>query len=213
LTDRSINSIMPRTAEQYQEIREEKKQLIMDTALELFAKEGFHKTSISTIARNAGIAKGLLYNYFKSKEELVIELMKAGFFDLMSSFDPNHDNVLTREELKSFIINVMKNIAEKHRFWKLYFAVISQPIVNEVAFGEIMKTAMPFFRILTNFFATAGVKNPEAETRFFTAMMDGIAMNFAVDPGHFPLDIALNRVLEIYQLHDVEIQSGTTNDQ
>ena len=61
----------PRTEEQFEEIRESKKNLIQEVALELFATRGYHSTSISMIAKEADISKGLLYNYFESKEELL----------------------------------------------------------------------------------------------------------------------------------------------
>jgi AcrR family transcriptional regulator len=44
---------------------------IIDTAKKLFESKGIKKTSMNDIAENAGIAKGLLYYYFSSKEELV----------------------------------------------------------------------------------------------------------------------------------------------
>jgi len=127
--------------------------------------------------------------------------MRSGFLDLMSSFDPNHDEILTGDELKYFITSSMKNIAEKCHFWRLYFSVISQPIVNEVAFGEIMEIAMPFFTILTEYFSGAGYKNPESEARFFAAMLDGVTLNYVFDPETFPLEETTNRVLEIYHLN------------
>ena len=65
----------PRTPKQFEEIREEKKTLIMDVALEHFANEGYHNTTINHIAKHAGISKGLMYNYFESKEELLAEII------------------------------------------------------------------------------------------------------------------------------------------
>ena len=65
----------PRSAKQFKEIRKEKKDHIMEVALELFAENGFHATSISQIAKKAGISKGLTYNYFESKKELLDELI------------------------------------------------------------------------------------------------------------------------------------------
>jgi len=192
---------MPRTPEQFQEIREGKRQLILDVALELFASNGYHGTSISAIAKNAVISKGLLYNYFESKEELVIELMKSGFLNLVPNFGLNPDKIITKEELKLYIIDVMKTTSDKVHFRKLYFSVISQPIVNQVAFGEIMQIAMPFFEILTNFFIRSGIKNPEAEVRFFAAMLDGVTLNFVFDPENFPLEDSVIRILEIYNLN------------
>ena len=43
----------------------------MDVALQHFANKGFHATTIYHIAEHAGISKGLMYNYFNSKEELL----------------------------------------------------------------------------------------------------------------------------------------------
>lgn len=193
---------MPRTPEQYEEIRGERTKLIMDTALELFATKGYHGTSINDIAKHANISKGLLYNYFSGKEELVVAIMKNGFTDLMELFDPNHDGILTKAEMKYFITGSMKVIQENAGFWRLYFAVISQPIVNQVAFGEIMEIAMPVFVMLADYFRKMGYKNPEAEARMFAAMLDGITLNYVYDSENFPVDEVIQRLIEIYQLSD-----------
>ncbi|WP_324823893.1 TetR/AcrR family transcriptional regulator [Sinanaerobacter sp. ZZT-01] len=49
---------------------EVRKQEILDAAMELFYQNGYDKTSITDIAERIGIAQGLCYRYFKSKEEL-----------------------------------------------------------------------------------------------------------------------------------------------
>lgn len=55
--------------------REEKKQktkkAILAAAVELFAKNGFEKTSISQLARTAGVGKGTVYGYFKTKQDIL----------------------------------------------------------------------------------------------------------------------------------------------
>ena len=67
----------PRTKEQFDEIRTGSKARIMQAALEVFSEEGFDKASISKIAGRAGVSKGLMYNYFKSKEELIKTIFMA----------------------------------------------------------------------------------------------------------------------------------------
>ncbi|HET6559885.1 MAG TPA: TetR/AcrR family transcriptional regulator, partial [Prolixibacteraceae bacterium] len=68
---------MPRTTVQFEAIREEKRKLILETALELFAENGYHGTSISHITKKAGISKGLLYNYFVSKEDVLKNIIRS----------------------------------------------------------------------------------------------------------------------------------------
>ena len=49
---------------------------LVDTALKLFARGGFHATGIDTILAEAGVAKMTLYNHFRSKEELILAVLR-----------------------------------------------------------------------------------------------------------------------------------------
>lgn len=53
---------------------EEKRKRIMDVAFRLFSDKGFHGTTTAKIAKESKIATGTLFNYFKTKEELINEL-------------------------------------------------------------------------------------------------------------------------------------------
>ena len=57
----------------------EKKRKILDAALGVFVDKGFSNVVINDIARSAGIGKGTVYEYFKSKEDLFSELLKYLF--------------------------------------------------------------------------------------------------------------------------------------
>jgi AcrR family transcriptional regulator len=52
--------------------REDRREMILDVATEVFLSEGYAATSMSSIAAKLGGSKGTLYNYFKSKEELFL---------------------------------------------------------------------------------------------------------------------------------------------
>ena len=56
-------------------MRESKKEIIMHTALSLFAKKGFYVTTIADIAKEMNMSVGNMYNYFSSKESLAKELL------------------------------------------------------------------------------------------------------------------------------------------
>lgn len=49
----------------------DKRQLILDAAIKVFARKGYHGSRVSDIANEAGIAYGLVYHYFKNKEEVL----------------------------------------------------------------------------------------------------------------------------------------------
>jgi AcrR family transcriptional regulator len=54
----------------YQRRKEDRPQEITEAAFDAFAEKGFAATKVEEVARRAGISKGLLYLYFKTKEEL-----------------------------------------------------------------------------------------------------------------------------------------------
>lgn len=54
----------------------DKQTRIIETAMKLFSQKGYHSTSIQEIAENSGIAKGSIYNYFSSKEDLFMSIFK-----------------------------------------------------------------------------------------------------------------------------------------
>ncbi len=56
----------------------EKKDRVLAAATELFAERGFHRSEMDAIASRAGISKGSLYNYFKSKDELFLHICNTG---------------------------------------------------------------------------------------------------------------------------------------
>ncbi|MFZ5827911.1 MAG: TetR/AcrR family transcriptional regulator [Bacillota bacterium] len=60
----------PRRPEQNEEIRAERRKQILETAIPLFARQGFDATSVSQIAREAGVSHGTIFLYFPTKEEL-----------------------------------------------------------------------------------------------------------------------------------------------
>ncbi|MFN9161903.1 MAG: TetR/AcrR family transcriptional regulator [Alphaproteobacteria bacterium] len=60
---------------------DDKRQLILERATELFARHGFRGTSVSEIAEACGASKALIYHYFGSKEEMLYELL-TGFIEM-----------------------------------------------------------------------------------------------------------------------------------
>jgi AcrR family transcriptional regulator len=65
----------------------DKRRQILDAAIRVFARQGFHSTRVSDIADEAGVAYGLVYHYFKSKDEVLNELFTERWSLLLAAIE------------------------------------------------------------------------------------------------------------------------------
>jgi TetR/AcrR family fatty acid metabolism transcriptional regulator len=65
----------------------DKRRNILDAAIRVFARQGFHSTRVSDIADEAGVAYGLVYHYFNSKDEVLNELFSERWSLLLAAID------------------------------------------------------------------------------------------------------------------------------
>jgi AcrR family transcriptional regulator len=188
----------PRTPEKFEEIREATKHKIMGVALELFANDGYYPTPISKIAKQAEISKGLMYNYFESKEDLLKAIILHGIESLMEFFDPNHDGILTKEELIHFIKQMVKTIKEHVVYYRLYFSLMTQAPVLKLFEKEMWAMFEPFFKTLFEYFERENYEDPQAEVYFFQSMLDGVGMTYVSDPDNYPIDAVEKKIISMY---------------
>jgi TetR/AcrR family fatty acid metabolism transcriptional regulator len=66
--------------------QEEKRRLILDAAVRVFARSGYHGARVGDIAREAGVAHGLLYHYFVSKEQVLHTIFRENWAELLERF-------------------------------------------------------------------------------------------------------------------------------
>jgi AcrR family transcriptional regulator len=67
---------MPRTKEAFKQIRDERKEQILNISAKLFATKGLASTKIEDLAEAAGVSQGLLYRYFTDKEDVFVALLE-----------------------------------------------------------------------------------------------------------------------------------------
>ncbi len=111
----------------------DKPQQIVEAAIRVFARNGYYNSRVSDIAREAGIASGTIYLYFKTKDEILVTL----FRDRMAAFVAH----LRRE-----IAAQPDPVAKIRRLVNVHFAVLEQsPALAEVVQVEL-RQGHKFFR-------------------------------------------------------------------
>lgn len=127
----------------YEKRTQQKKDLIIQTATEMFFSNGISNTSISDIAQRAKVSKVTIFNYFESKENLVREVMNKYFNNYLEKeigILKDEAPVLKKiEKLFSFIKSnneMMRNDVLSSEIWK-------DPLMQQI-YSELTAKAMPY---------------------------------------------------------------------
>ncbi len=100
------------------EQKEQRRALIIDKAIELFAKKGYAETKIGDIAKAADMSVGLMFHYFESKEKLFEEIVSYGANATNTPREMNFENPL--DYFEGFLKMLFHYVKEQPRIMYLF---------------------------------------------------------------------------------------------
>lgn len=115
----------------------EKRKIIMEKALELFAEQGFSTTSVQEITERSGISKGAFYLSFKSKDELILALIHEFLQKFMSDIDLLVSESVSDELLYNFYTYHFESFYERSDFAKIFMKEQAH-FLNEDFFAQMV---------------------------------------------------------------------------
>ncbi|GGE36874.1 TetR family transcriptional regulator [Pullulanibacillus camelliae] len=99
----------------------EKKKLIIESAIKLFAENGFHNTSVQEIANHAQMSKGTVYLYFDSKEDLLLKIFYYYYDSIKNKINSINKLQLTpKEKFTKQIMIQFEEIHDNHSFFTMF---------------------------------------------------------------------------------------------
>jgi AcrR family transcriptional regulator len=116
------------------------RQRIQDVALELFAEQGYEKTSLREIAERLDVTKAALYYHFKTKEEILVgifEDLSRPIEDLIEWGRQQPHSLETKQEIIRRYSEALAGAAPLFRFMQE-----NQATIRELRIGEMFKTRM-----------------------------------------------------------------------
>jgi TetR/AcrR family transcriptional regulator, fatty acid metabolism regulator protein len=148
--------------------RENKRRLILDAAVRVFARQGFHACRVSDIADEAGVAYGLVYHYFASKDEVLDTLFLERWnvmLELIREVDAEAMPVRDKfRAIASFIVD------SYHHDPDLMKVIIVEVTRAANSFGQThlaeIRAAYELIAEIVSKAQAEGVFRPEIEARF-----------------------------------------------
>ncbi|WP_144551465.1 TetR/AcrR family transcriptional regulator [Peribacillus simplex] len=189
---------MPRTPEENDRIRQASKEKIRAAAMELFMKQGYYGTSISDIAKMAGISKGLLYNYYKGKEELLSEMVEARIREVVEVMEEAFTLNTPREQLEHIVNGAIENIHNKPEVHRFYLHLQTQPEADEelIKYSHLITEANARqFEFQCKIFESIGEKEPRKRSLYFSSVLQGIMLMISTYQQGFPVEEIKNQII------------------
>ncbi|TPR19533.1 TetR/AcrR family transcriptional regulator [Apilactobacillus timberlakei] len=114
--------------------KQQKATLISDVALNLFQEKPFAAISMNEIAKKSNVAKGTLFNYYKTKENIFMHLLLVGYENFFNQLliELDEHQLKTINELKSFLLKSTKNLIQNH-FTLIKLNALRGPILENKA--------------------------------------------------------------------------------
>ncbi|MBL4710552.1 MAG: helix-turn-helix transcriptional regulator [Flavobacteriales bacterium] len=170
-----------------------KKKIILETALELFSRNGYSTTSTAKIAKTAGVSEGLIFKHYENKNGLLEAILELGKEKGEALFNEIEKFTEPKEQLKA-ILSIPLNIPNNdHAFWKLVYALKWQADEYDQTMYIQIK------QLVINIFKELEYAHPELEAEFILMIIDGIASSILLKGVKQKEEIA-NIIFEKYQL-------------
>ncbi|MBS1622772.1 MAG: TetR/AcrR family transcriptional regulator [Bacteroidetes bacterium] len=188
---------MPRRPEQFEELREKSRKKIISAALELFANKGYGSTSIESIARKAGVSKGLIYNYYRDKKSILMAIYDEAMQYGERMMAEHRDDPDPYHRRKVMLEHVFDMTSRQEKYIKLLLILSMQhgALKDSKEFARKMfKRNESFIEELSGDLKT----NDPIEGLLLDALIDGIMVNYMRYGDVYPMEALKERIIKEY---------------
>ena len=196
------------------DVSAERKQQICEAAIICFGRKGYHLTKMDDIAEEAGLSKGSLYWYFKSKKELFLFL----FQEIMDQFElawgsTIADNSSATEKILTTLAMFRSEFKEFASFFGVMLEAWSQTRHDEDVQALMAEFYRPYMAMMNQIIEQGvasnefRVTNVEATTLVLLSMFDGVTLAMGMGVFDYDWDKLFDAVSEL-TLRGLGVEQG-----
>jgi TetR/AcrR family transcriptional regulator, fatty acid metabolism regulator protein len=164
---------------------EEKRRVILDAAVRVFAHKGFHTSRVGDIAGEAGVAHGLLYHYFSSKDEVLETIFRENWSVLVERIHAVEDSgEPAREQLRHVAAILLRTWRHQPDVVRVVVREIARSPDIQERIGELVKPIDSIRRIIEQGQASGEFRaelNPRLAAVMFYGAVDEILTAWVLD--------------------------------
>ncbi|MEK5391316.1 TetR/AcrR family transcriptional regulator [Margalitia sp. FSL K6-0131] len=180
-----------------EEYKENRKKLILESALKCFAEKGFELATIDDICARSGMSKGSIYNYFKTKDDIYIQLMNEQTKANFDYFQEHFKTISNATEKLQFLFKTYREVSLTEDF-KHLMLVHGEFWLSSSRKKEIRSIMLERYQNVYKSFVIAILEEGIASGEFrkdidssvistiFWTYVDGICLDYAVLGTEYP---------------------------
>jgi len=197
---------------------------IIQAALEIFVRKGYHGTSVHEITAKAGLTKGALYSHFNSKGDLllrIIEEFKSRFIGgMIDTLKNSPGNALNRIH---DVISFNSRFALENQYLCVFLTFLTTELNTDVDFEPALKGVYLEYRKVISEIVSLGIRqglfkknlDPDVTALTFMALHDGVLHQWVLNRYHLDGELYVRTFREVF-LHGLvreEISAERTLEQ
>jgi AcrR family transcriptional regulator len=171
---------------------------ILKAAMELFVAKGFHDTTTREITVAAGISKGLMYNYFASKEAIlegIIDLRTQDISAIIAQCRVAGDAGASIARLITAYCHMLRRDRDYLRFRT---ALVLQPGIPAAVTARINLRVQQLFDAICALLADVGIHDARQATYELMARLEGMGLHYLGVLQDYPLDHMQQQLIQEY---------------
>jgi len=175
---------------------------ILEAAMCVFAKRGYHGSSIADITQEAGVSKALFYHYFATKRDLLVIFARRRLEEYLSfakEMEKIKDPMARLLFLVNFVLDELKNETEKLRFINMLYLSEDGITAIDEAMKKYKAQFAKIFQIERELFLELGFPDPDMEATYMRSLLQGISLEYMLAPKEYPLDEMREKLLLRYK--------------
>lgn len=155
-----------------QEKAEITKKKILNNAIKLFGENSYEGTTVKEIAIASKVSQGLLYNYFESKEHLLIEIFEFAKEEIQLTFKSTDDlHILT---LEKYFDNIIDATTKNQNLWRIIHTVKFNKVLTKLLKTQIKDFNTFILNLLQDLIIKTNPNCTQEELKLYFAAIDGL---------------------------------------
>ncbi len=181
---------------------QENKKKILESSIRLFSEKGIHQATLADIAAAAGISKGTLFYYYKSKDDLLYDILDIStneITDLIANVIQESNGQVTKE----MFLLAFNSLLKYDFLMKINYYIVEQALLENEIFKDKFRIKYQNWRddiatMIDKLKLELNGAKRDAKAAILLAAIDGLSLQYLLDPAAWDMDAVCSELADMF---------------